>query len=415
MSAIETLVASVPAPPTLFPASDPAPAGIPLAAWARAVRPSAIQEMMGLMGRPGIISFALGLPAPELFPVEAYLDATGRVLHGDRGALQYRPAFAPLREEVARLMERRGVHCTADQVFLTTAAQQGLALVTRLLLEPGAAVICDELVYMGFQQVVEPYRPRLLTVSSDLDTGIDVDAVEAHLRSGARPAFIYCVTDGHNPLGASVSLEKRERLVELARRYRVPILEDDAYGLLGFEDALPPLRALDDRWVLYVGSFSKVLAPGFRVGWVVAPPELMPLLGCAKDGLDIDTATFSQRVVAEYLAGGDFPRHLEVVRTEYRARRDLMLEMLARHFPAGTRWSVPRNGALIWAELPERLDAGALLGEALRADVAYVPGSAFAARGSSAGRNCLRLNFSFSAPALIREGMARLGEVFRAA
>lgn len=417
MSAIAAPMTAVPAPPSLYPSTEPAdaPAGIPVAAWARAVRPSAIQEMMGLMGRPGIISFALGLPAPELFPVSEYLAAAERVLRGDLGALQYRPGSARLREEVARLMERRGVRCGPEQVFLTTAAQQGLALITRLLLEPGGEVVCDELVYMGFQQVVEPYRPRLLTVASDLATGMDVDAVEAHLSGGARPAFIYCVTDGHNPLGVSVSPEKRERLVELARRYRVPILEDDAYGLLDFEPPHPPLRAMDDRWVLYVGSFSKVLAPGFRVGWVVAPPELMPLLGCAKDGLDLDTSTFSQCVVAEYLAGGDFPRHLDAVRAEYRARRDLMLRMLAEHFPTETRWSVPRNGALIWAELPGGLDAGELLGRALEAGVAYVPGSAFAARGSAAGRSCLRLNFSFSPPDRIREGMARLGEVFREA
>jgi 2-aminoadipate transaminase len=415
MSAIQLPTADVPAPPALFFPAEADTAGLPLAAWARAVRPSAIQEMMGLMGRPGIISFALGLPAPELFPVEGYLEAAGRVLRSDRGSLQYRPGFAPLREEIVSLMERRGVRCAPEQVFLTTAAQQGLALIARLLLEPRGAVLCDELVYMGFQQVVEPFEPRLLTVGSDLATGMDVDALEAQLRGGRRPAFIYCITDGHNPLGTSLSMEKRVRLVELARRYRVPILEDDAYGLLGYEDPLPPLRALDDRWVLYVGSFSKVLAPGFRVGWVVAPPELIPLLGCAKDGLDIDTSTFSQRVVAEYLAHGGFPAHLDTIRAEYGARRNLMLEMMARHFPPGTRWSVPRNGALVWAELPPGLDAGALLPQALEAGVAYVPGSAFAARGSTAGRNCLRLNFSFPPPDRIREGITRLGEVFRAA
>jgi 2-aminoadipate transaminase len=414
MHALATPSLAVPVPHALFP--PPEPAGLPLAAWARAVRPSAIQEMMGLMGRPGMISFALGLPAPELFPVDEYLDAAGRVLRADRGALQYRPGFAPLREEVVRLMADRGVRCAPEQIFLTTGAQQGLAVAARLLLEQGGAVICDELVYMGFQQVVEPYLPRLLTVASDLATGMDVDAVEAHLAAGARPAFIYCVTDGHNPLGASVSLEKRQRLVELARRYRVPVLEDDAYGLLGYGATLPPLRALDDEWVLYVGSFSKVLAPGFRVGWMVAPPEMVPLLGCAKDGLDIDTSTFSQRVVAEYLAAGHFPHHLETVRAEYRRRRDLMLELLEREFPVGTRWSVPNHGALVWAELPAGLDAGELLRPALEAGVAYVPGSAFAAHtGAAAGRGCLRLNFSFPPPDRIREGMSRLGEIFRAA
>jgi 2-aminoadipate transaminase len=402
--------AALPPPPDAW---DGAPAGVPLAAWTRALRPSVIQEMMGLMARPGIISFALGLPAPELFPTEQYAAAAARVLRGDRDALQYKPAFAPLRAQVAALMAERGVRCRPEQVFLTTAAQQGLALLARLLLEEGGSVICDELVYMGFQQVVEPYRPRILPVSSDLRTGMDVDAVEAWLCTGERPAFIYCITDGHNPLGASLGAEKRVRLVELARRHRVPIVEDDAYGLLHYGGAVPPLRALDDEWVLYVGSFSKVMAPGFRVGWIVAPEEMVPVLGCAKDGADLDTSSLSQRIVSEYLASGHFAEHLATIRAEYRARRDLMIDALHREFPAGTHHSVPGNGALLWARLPGRMDAGALLRPALEAGVAYVPGAAFAVPGSDAGRGCLRLNFSYSSRDAIQEGMARLGRVLR--
>jgi 2-aminoadipate transaminase len=395
-----------------LPAGDAGTAGLPLAAWTRAVAPSSIQEMMGLMARPGVISFALGLPAPELFPVEEYAEAARRAL-ADPSSLQYRTAWAPLRAEVARLMERRGVRCRPEQVFLTTAAQQALALLTRLLLEPGGTVVCDSLVYMGFQQALEPYAPRVLAVPTDLRTGMDVDAVEALLAAGERPAFVYCITDGHNPLGASLSAPKRARLAELARRYRVPVLEDDAYGLVDYGGGEPPLRALEERWVLYVGSFSKVLAPGFRVGWIVAPEELVPLLGCAKDGMDLDTSTFSQRLVAEYLASGRFPAHLETVRAEYRARRDLMLALLERHFPAGTRWSIPRHGSLVWAELPGGRDAAALLAPALEAGVAYVPGSVFAVPGSGAGRSGLRLNFSYPPQDAIRVGMERLGRVFR--
>lgn len=400
---------------TLAPAEAwSGPAGLPLAAWTRTHRPSVIQEMMGLMARPGVISFALGLPAPELFPVDEFAAAATRVLRTDTGALQYKPGFAPLKAQVVRLMAQRGVECRPEQVFLTTAAQQGLALLARLLLEEGGTVLCDELVYMGFQQVVEPYRPRILPVRSDLETGMDVDAVEAYLAAGERPAFIYCITDGHNPLGASLSAGKRVRLVELARRHRVPIIEDDAYGLLHYGASTPPMRALDDRWVLYVGSFSKVMAPGFRVGWVVAPEEVVPLLGCAKDGSDIDTSSFSQRLVSEYLESGHFPRHVAAVREEYQARRDLMIEGIRRHFPAGTRCSRPNNGALLWVELPEAMDAAKLLPVAVEAGVAYVPGAAFAVRGSEAGRNCMRLNFSFSPRERIREGMERLGGVLRA-
>lgn len=390
----------------------PEAAGLPLAGWTAGIRPSTIQEMMGLMGRPGVISFALGLPAPELFPADEYARAAARVLR-DPDSLQYRPVQRELKEHVVRLMADRGVPVAPAQVFITTAAQQALSLLARVLLEPRGTLICEELVYMGFQQVVEAYQPRILPVGTDLGRGMDVDAVEAYLRRGERPAFIYCVTDGHNPLGCSLDPDRRRRLVELARRWRVPIVEDDAYGLLHYGASQPPLRALDDEWVLYVGSFSKVLAPGFRVGWIVAPEPLVPVLGCAKDGADLDSSTFGQRLVSAYLDTGHFSHHLERVRAEYGARRDLMLSGIARHFPPGTRWSTPRNGALVWVELPRGMDASALLRPALDAGVAYVPGAAFAVPGSQAGGNCMRLNFSYPPPDRIREGIARLGEVLR--
>ena len=394
-------------------AGVPAPGNLALAEWTRALRPSTIQAMMGHMARPGVISFALGLPAPELFPVDDYLAAAERVLRGDTGALQYKAPYAPLKEQVVALMRSRGVECRPEQVFLTTGAQQALALLARLFLEPGGAVICDRLVYMGFQQVVESYSPLVLPVDSDLETGIDVDQVEAHLEHGPRPAFIYCITDGHNPLGVSVSPEKRQRLAELARRHRVPLIEDDAYGMLHYGQPHAPIRALEDRWCFYVGSFSKVMAPGFRTGWLIVPEELTKVLGCAKDGADIDTSTFSQRLVSEYLAAGGFEAHLDRIRAAYRARRDAMLAALARHFPAGTRWSVPRHGALLWAELPAGIDAAALLPSALeREGVAYVPGNAFSFDGR-AGTRAMRLNFSFPSVAKIEEGMERLGRVFR--
>ncbi|HEY0024526.1 MAG TPA: PLP-dependent aminotransferase family protein [Longimicrobium sp.] len=395
------------------PAAPPEIAGLPLASWTAAVRPSTIQAMMGLMARPGVISFALGLPAPELFPIAEYTRAAEHVLGTDPSALQYRSVHPELKEHVVRVMASRGVRVGPEQVFITTAAQQALSLLARVFLEPRGTVICEELVYMGFQQVIEPYAPRILSVGTSLQTGMDVDAVEAWLEEGERPAFIYCVTDGHNPLGCSLSPAKRRRLVQLVRRHRVPLVEDDAYGLLHYGSPEPPLRALDDEWVLYVGSFSKVLAPGFRVGWIVAPEPLVPVLGCAKDGCDLDTSTFSQRVVSAYLDSGHFQHHLERVRAEYRARRDLMIAEVARHFPAGTRWSIPRHGGLIWVQLPGEMDAGALLLPALEQGVAYVPGSAFALPGSTAGRSGMRLNYTFSAPDRIREGIARLGEVLR--
>ncbi|HET6230114.1 MAG TPA: PLP-dependent aminotransferase family protein [Longimicrobiaceae bacterium] len=392
----------------------PAPRVLEPADWVKDVKPSTISEMLKVMARPNLISFALGLPAPELFPVEEFTASAARVLAGDRGALQYRPPSARLKKQVVELMAQRGVRCTEEQVFLTTAAQQGLALLARLFLNHGAQVITEQLIYTGFQQVIEPFQPRILAVPTDFDTGIDVDAVERLLEGGARPGFIYVISDGHNPVGVSVSPEKRARLVQLARRFGVPIVEDDAYGLLNFGQAVPPMRAMDDEWVFYVGSLSKVMAPGFRIGWIVAPERFVPVLGCAKDASDIDTSTFTQALVSEYIESGHFSGHLPRVRDAYRERRDVMLAALARHFPTGARWTVPTNGALIWLDLPRHVDTGKLLKVAVETEgVAFVPGNAFACDGSRAGSNGMRLNFSHPSPKDIEEGIGRLARAVR--
>ena len=395
-------------------ASAPA-AGLSLAAWARASGTSALQTMLSVGTRPGTISFALGLPAPEFFPAAEYGRAAAAVLAEDPRALQYSPPCAPLQAHIAALMAQRGVACAPEQVFLTSGAQQGIGLLARLLLEPGGEVIADTLCYTGFQQAVEPFMPRLLTVPTDLDTGMDVDAVEALLAGGARPAFIYTVPDGHNPLAVSMSAEKRLRLVELARRYQVPVVEDDPYGFLSY-DGPPahPLRALDREWVLYVGSFSKVLAPALRLGWIIVPPQLVPLLAIAKEASDINTATLAQRAASRYLDGGHLPGHLAMLRREYRLRRDTMLAALERHFPRGTRWRVPSAGVFVWVELPQGVDAGEVLRAAIEQEgVVFVPGHAFAADGSRTASHCMRLNFSHSTPEVIEEGVARLGRTLK--
>ncbi|HEU0302378.1 MAG TPA: PLP-dependent aminotransferase family protein, partial [Longimicrobium sp.] len=302
-------------------------------------------------------------------------------------------------------------------VFLTAGAQQGLSLLARLLLEPGGEVIAETLCYTGFQQAVEPFAPRLLTVPSDPVTGIDVDAVEELLAGGARPAFLYTVADGHNPLALSMPQAHRERLVELARTYGVPIVEDDPYGQLAY-DGPParPLRALDSEWVFYVGSFSKVLAPALRLGWMVVPERLVPLLAIAKESSDINTATLSQRAASRYLDGGHLPGHLEMLRREYRLRRDTLIAALEKHFPPGTRWQRPAAGVFVWVELPEGVDAGEVLRVALEHErVVFVPGHAFAADGSRTGSNCMRLNFSHSTPEVLEEAVIRLARAIEAA
>ncbi|HEU4511200.1 MAG TPA: PLP-dependent aminotransferase family protein [Pyrinomonadaceae bacterium] len=380
-----------------------------LANWTHAIKRSALQEMLQAASRPGVISFALGLPAPELFPVDEFEQAVSSVLGSDPRALQYQPPFTPLKSQIVELMRQRGVFCREEQVFLTAGAQQGMNLLVRLLLEPGGQLLMEDVIYPGFQQLVEPFAPDLLLVSTDAETGMDVDEVESLLKRGRRPSFIYAITDGHNPLSVSLSRRKRERLVELASHYGVPIIEDDAYGFLHYDGELdPPLRALDEDWVFYVGSFSKILAPALRVGWIIVPEKLMRPLSVIKEATDIDTATFSQRTISAYLAAGHLPDHLSRLHKEYRLRRETMHDALLEHFPAAAQWQRPKSGVFMWVELPG-LDAGELVQHAIKKQqVAFVPGGAFSASGHWSQRQSLRLNFSHCGPAQIEEGISRL-------
>lgn len=383
--------------------------GLRLARSAAAVRLSRLQEVMSQASRPGVLSFAVGMPATDLFPTEELARAAASALD-DRRALQYGAPSLVVQEHVVRLMASRGVHCRPEQIFLTSGAQQGMDLLARLLLDPGGAILIEETVYDGLQMVVRTHQPQILTVPTSADTGLDVNAVEKILAGGARPSFLYIITDGHNPLGGSVSPEKRARLVELARQYRVPILEDDAYGYLFYEDnPTSPLRALDDEWVFYLGSFSKILAPSLRVGWIVVPEHLVPILRALKHGSDVDTASFAQHTLAAYLAAGHLPAHIERIRGEYRRRRDTLLEALAEHFTGRARWNRPGMGLFVWLELPQGSDTFELLRGAIeREGVAYSPGQAFAVQGSRHADHGLRLSFANLTPEQIQEGVRRL-------
>lgn len=390
-------------------------AAIALATWAKSIRPSNPQEMLAIASRPDIISLSLGLPAAEFFPAAALSQMAVEVLAADARALQYSPPLAPLRRHVVELMRQRGVSCREEQIFLTSGAQQGMSLLTRLLLDEGSRVITEKFIYFGFQNLLEPFRPEILTVETNLETGMDVDAVAKLLRSGQRPAFIYSITDGHNPLSVNLHRDKRARLVALAEQYHVPIIEDDAYGFLNYdEDMLPPLCALSSRWVFYVGSFSKILAPSLRAGWLVVPPELIAPLATVKEAADIETATFAQRLVNAYLESGQLPAHLANLREQYRTRCETMARALAENFPDEARWCVPQSGFFFWVEFPTRVDLDKLLPIAIEKEhVTFVPGRAFSVNGAGGQTQSMRLNFSNSTPARIEEGIARLAKVLK--
>lgn len=370
----------------------------------------ALRAMLDLAERPGIVSLALGLPDAALFPAAALARASQRVLATDPGSLQLRLPWAPLKRQVVALMAERGVACREEQVFLTAGAQQGLSLLTRLFCEPESPVLLEEVSYTGLHQMLRPFPARPVTVPTTLDGGMDVEAVGAALARGLRPAFIYAMPVAHNPLGVDLAAEARTGLVELARRYEVPVVEDDPYGFLWYDEApVPPLRALDGDWVIYIGTFSKILAPALRVGWVVAPEALAGKLSHLKDMSDIDCGTFAQRVVSELVATGDLGRHVPRLRRAYRARRDALLAALARCLPEGTRWSRPSAGMFVWVELPGSLDTTDLLRHAVEHEgVAFVPGSAFTLDGRTGG-HALRLNFTNQGVAEIEDAVERLG------
>jgi 2-aminoadipate transaminase len=295
-----------------------AAAEIPQAAWTRDLKQSPLREIHTLLSRPGLLSFALGMPAQELFPVRAYSRAARHVLRTEPDALQYGLPPRRLRAHVVELMARRGVECTEAEVFLTSGAQHAMSLLGKLLVTPGGTVVVEEMAYDGMLNALRPLQPRVLTVPSDLETGMDLDALEALLDGGERPALVYAIPEGHNPLGTSMPAANRRRLAELAARYGVPVIEDDAYGLLGY-DGEPPaaVRALEPRWTLYVGSFSKITAPALRSGWVVAPPELVQRLSILKQGSDLDVCSFAQRTLSAFLDREDFGAHLERLREAY--------------------------------------------------------------------------------------------------
>jgi 2-aminoadipate transaminase len=288
-----------------------------------------------------------------------------------------------------------------------------VSLLARLFLERGRQVIIEETTYPGLPIIVRPYQPEFLTVPSDSETGMDVDTLAALLESGVNPAFIYTMSDGHNPLGTSMNLAKRERLVNLARRHRVPIIEDDVYGFLFYGDKPEPaLRALDADWVFYLGSFSKMLGPSLRTGWMIVPEALMSRLSVIKDMSDIDTCTISQRAITVYLESGRFGEQLASVRCEYRERRDIMLRALETHFPPGTKWSVPGSGVFIWVELPGEVDTTELFRAAVeREQVAFFPGAGFCIEENRRASRCMRMNFTNCAREQIEDGIMRLGRV----
>ena len=383
-----------------------------LARRAERMNPSVIREILKVTEHPGIVSLAGGLPSPDSFPIDAMREATTRVLRDHpREALQYAASegFAPLREWVARQMAAQGLAVDAPQVLITTGSQQGLDLTAKILIDAGSTVAVESPTYLGALQAFAPYEPEVISVPCD-DDGPLPDALG--IAQGAR--FLYMLPNFQNPSGRCMSEHRRAALVDAARALGLPIVEDNPYGDLWFD--APPPPSLASRWpegTVYLGSFSKVLAPGLRLGYVIAPPALCPKLLQAKQAADLHTPGFNQRVVYEVIRDGFLRTHVPTIRARYKAQRDAMRAALEKHLPAGCRWNVPSGGMFFWVELPEGVDATALLPKAVALGMAYVPGAAFFAAAPKP--NTLRLSFVTVAPAEIERGVALLAQALKGA
>jgi 2-aminoadipate transaminase len=382
------------------------------------MRASDIREILKVTAQPDIISLAGGLPAPELFPVDEYRRAFEWVLEADGAqALQYGPSegYLPLRRMIAERLSRFGMACGHEDLLVTNGSQQALDLMGKIFLNPGDAVLVEKPTYLGALQAFNQYQATYEIVPMDED-GMRVDEVERILaqRSGRAPIkFIYALPNFQNPTGRSMSLERRHRLVQLASHYGVPIVEDDPYGELRYEGAaLPTLKSLDtDGSVIYLGTFSKILAPGFRLGWMLAGPEVMEVLMHGKQPSDLHTGMAQQMATYEVAKGGFVDQHVERIKDFYRKRRDVMLRSIAEHFPADAHYTRPAGGLFVWAELPRDIDTRELLLDAIEQKVAFVPGQGFHADGS--GTNTMRLNFSNVPPEQLQTGVQRLGHAIQ--
>ena len=373
---------------------------------------SAIRDLLKVTVRPNMISFAGGLPAPELFPLADIRESYDRVLGaGDPSVLQYgtTEGYLPLREEISAQMRTKGIKAEADNILLTNGSQQGLDLIAKLFLNPGDEVLLQNPSYLGAIQTFRSYQANFRVIPTNGE-GIDLTSLESSIKEHP-PKLIYLAPTYQNPTGTTLTIEERQTVARIASKYGVPVIEDDPYGDLRYDGlASPPIKsfAAEDA-VIYLGTFSKTLAPGLRLGWIVADRALIAKLSVAKQGTDLHTGTLLQRATHYYLTHFNTLEHVEKIRQTYKVRRDLMLTELQENFSTQVKWTKPSGGMFIWLTLPESYDTLKLLPRVAAANVAYVPGAHFFAHGGI--HSNMRLNFSNPTPLQIKQGIKLLAEI----
>lgn len=378
---------------------------------------SEIRELLKFTRLPDIISFAGGLPASETFPVKELEEISSELLR-EKGAtaLQYGPTEGEfgLREEIAKWMSRERISVRPENILVTSGSQQGLDIVSKVFLDPKDIVVVELPTYIGGLQAFTAYRARMIGVPQD-NCGMRMDLLEKTLVKLAarskKPKFIYVVPDFQNPSGVTMSLERRRKLLELAHKFEVPIVEDSPYRDLRFAgQTIPAVFSLDaDKQVMVLGTFSKLLCPGLRLAWIMAPTEWMDRMIVAKQSMDLCCPTYTQLIIAEFMKRGLLPRQIDRIRKLYAKKREVMLEALRRHMPKGVEWTEPEGGLFLWVKLPKNMSANTLFPKAVENKVVYVVGSAFHCNGK--GQNTMRLNFSYPSEEQINKGIERLAKM----
>lgn len=380
---------------------------------------SEIREILKLTTRPDIISFAGGLPAPELFPVEEMIEVSGKVLKTmGREALQYGPTegYLPLRNHIVAHMRERGVEVNADNILILSGSQQGLDFSGKVFLDEGDVVFCESPSYLGALNAFRSYLCNFKAVETD-ENGMNLSDLEKKIEEakteGHTPKFVYVIPDFQNPSGKTWSFERRKGLYDIAVKHNIAIVEDNPYGALRFEgEVIPPIKSLDrDGRVVFLGTFSKTFTPGLRLGWAAASKELLAKFNIAKQAADLQASTISQRELSVFLDNYDFNGHVKHLIEVYKKRRDLMVETMKRTFPEGAKYVIPQGGLFMWVELPERIDTKKLLEKAIERKVAFVPGASFFPDANV--HNCMRLNYSNMTEERIVEGIERLAELLK--
>jgi len=381
------------------------------------MRSSAMRDLMALTARPEVISLAGGLPDTSTFPAEDFAALMSHLAaKATARALQYGPTegIDEVREAIVQVMEAEGTQVDGEDILVTTGGQQVIDLVCKTLVDPGDVIIAEAPTYPGAVPTFSAYQADVIQIQLDGD-GMRIDVLEETLerldREGRRPKFLYTIPNFQNPAGVTMSMPRRRRLVQIAHERELLVLEDNPYGLLRYEgEPLPSLYSMDGgAFVIYLGTFSKILSPGVRVGWAAAPRPVLQKMNIGKQASDLCSSTMTQLFVAEYFASGRWPAYMEQLRGLYRRRRDVLLAALAEHLPPEATWTRPQGGLFVWATLPDGLDTTDLLAKALSRNVAFVPGRAAFLDGR--GGTSMRLNFSGVDEDQLREGVRRIGEV----